>query len=349
MDETGVFFKDTTRKTFHIKGEDCPGGKRSKERITAAFCASLTGEKLEPLIIGKSKKPRCFGKIKSENLPVMYRNNTKAWMNSLIFKEWFLKFDRKMKRQNRKVILFLDNAPCHPHFQLDNIKLQFFPPNTTSLSQPMDQGIIQCVKLKYRKKQLQFLIKQMDKCSKTGSEILKDINILRAIFWINKSWNEVEITTIFKCFHRCGFNFHDSESVSEEDNFDEDDEVPLSVLKLSRDVFGIDYNELHDLDCNVATCDTNTIDWDKQADEILDKSDIEKNDSDDTDSDNDNSDTQDNLSDAHEMISRLKKVSMRLDRPKLFGLLMEIEDGFNELAVAAHNKQSDIRHFFKTS
>ena len=44
-----------------------------------------------------------------------------------------------------------------------------------------------------------------------------------------------------------------------------------------------------------------------------------------------------------------KKVSMRLDIPKLFGLLMEVEDGFNELAVAAHNKQSDIRHFLKTS
>jgi hypothetical protein len=38
----------------------------------------------------------------------------------------------------------------------------------------MDQGIIQCVKLKYRKKQLQFLIKQMDKFSKTGSEILSN-------------------------------------------------------------------------------------------------------------------------------------------------------------------------------
>ena len=74
-----------------------------------------------------------------------------------------------------------------------------------------------------------------------------------------------------------------------------------------------------------------------------------KNDIDHTDSDNDNSDTQDNLSDAHNMTSRLKKVSMRLDRPKLFGLLMEVEDGFNELAVAVHNKQSDIRHFFKTS
>ena len=88
----------------------------------------------------------------------------------------------------------------------------------------------------------------------------------------------------------------------------------------------------------LATCDTNTIDWDKQADELFDKSDIEKNDSDDTDSDNDNSDTQDNLSDAHEMISPLKNVSMRLDRPKLFELLMEVDDGFNTLAVAAHNK-----------
>lgn len=186
----------------------------------------------------------------------------------------------------------------------------------------------------------------MDKCSNTGSEILKDINIWRAIFWINKSWNEVEITTIVKCFHRCGFNFHDSESdFSEEENFDEDDEVPLSVLKLSLDIFGIDYHELHDLPCNVATCDTNTIDWDKQADELFNKSDIEKNDSDDTDSDNDNSDTQDNLSDAHEMISRLKKVSMRLDRPKLFELLMEVDDGFNKLAVAAHNKHK-IWHFF---
>ena len=45
-----------------------------------------------------------------------------------------------------------------------------------------------------------------------------------------------------------------------------------------------------------------------------------------------------NFEENHEMISRLKKVSMRLDRPKLFGLLMEVEDGFNELAVTAHNK-----------
>ena len=34
MDETGLSFRDTTRYTFHKKGDDCAGGKRSKERLT---------------------------------------------------------------------------------------------------------------------------------------------------------------------------------------------------------------------------------------------------------------------------------------------------------------------------
>ncbi|XP_045215207.2 tigger transposable element-derived protein 4-like [Mercenaria mercenaria] len=38
MDETGLFYRDTMRNTFHFKGNDCAGGKRSKERITVALC-----------------------------------------------------------------------------------------------------------------------------------------------------------------------------------------------------------------------------------------------------------------------------------------------------------------------
>ena len=30
MDETGLFFRDTTKTTYFKKGEDCAGGKRSK-------------------------------------------------------------------------------------------------------------------------------------------------------------------------------------------------------------------------------------------------------------------------------------------------------------------------------
>lgn len=39
---------------------------RSKERITVGLCASMTGEKMTPLVIGKANKPRCFKKIKPE-------------------------------------------------------------------------------------------------------------------------------------------------------------------------------------------------------------------------------------------------------------------------------------------
>jgi hypothetical protein len=42
-----------------------------------------------------------------------------------------------------KVLLLLDNAPGHPNkLNHPNVKVIFLPPNTTSLIQPIDQGII---------------------------------------------------------------------------------------------------------------------------------------------------------------------------------------------------------------
>ncbi|KAH3719702.1 hypothetical protein DPMN_062569 [Dreissena polymorpha] len=42
MDESGLFYRDSTKSTFFKKGETCAGGKRSKQRITVAVCASMT-------------------------------------------------------------------------------------------------------------------------------------------------------------------------------------------------------------------------------------------------------------------------------------------------------------------
>nr|XP_002736427.2 PREDICTED: tigger transposable element-derived protein 4-like [Saccoglossus kowalevskii] len=158
MDETGLFYRATMNKTLFVKGEQCRGGKKSKERLTVMLCANMVGDKEKPLVIGKSTKPRCFKNIKSKNLSVDYYANKKAWMNSKIFEDWLCKFDRKMRRQGRKILLFADNAPSHPTINLKNIKLQFLPANTTSKSQLMDQGIIQTTKLKYRKRQLRHIV-----------------------------------------------------------------------------------------------------------------------------------------------------------------------------------------------
>lgn len=74
MDETGIFFKSGRWTTYCPSDVDCAGGKRAKNRITVALCASMTGEKLKPLVIGRSGKPHCFSRVKVEALPVTYRH-----------------------------------------------------------------------------------------------------------------------------------------------------------------------------------------------------------------------------------------------------------------------------------
>ena len=163
-----------------------------------------------------------------------------------IFEDWITHVDKKMRRQNRHVLLFLDKAPSHPKLTLNNVTLQFLPANTTSKSQPMmDQGIIHALKLRYRRRQLQKTIMKMDR-DKTlnGSDLLKQISVLDAIYWTSNSWNDLDNSTIQKCFKRCG-------SIQEnvENNTDiESDDVLLIVLQMANDLFGISYKNLVEID-----------------------------------------------------------------------------------------------------
>ena len=61
-DETGIFFKALPNKTLASSDDKCIGEKLSKERLTVLFCANGNGDKLKPLVIGKAKQPRSFGK-----------------------------------------------------------------------------------------------------------------------------------------------------------------------------------------------------------------------------------------------------------------------------------------------
>lgn len=102
-------------------------------------------EKLPLLIIGKTLKPRCF---KSAKPPLAYTANRRAWMTSDIFEHWLKDWDRRLKSEGRKILLFIDNCPSHPtKVELNNIVLKFLPPNATSSLQPMDQGVIYNLKV----------------------------------------------------------------------------------------------------------------------------------------------------------------------------------------------------------
>ena len=99
------------------------------------------GEKLLMFVIGKYKTPRCFKHIKS--LPCKYKSQKKSWMDSQIFEEWVCKLDRVFRMEGRKTALLIGNCPAHPSVSdLTNVQLVFLPPNTTSVLQPKDQGVI---------------------------------------------------------------------------------------------------------------------------------------------------------------------------------------------------------------
>ncbi|GBN95759.1 Tigger transposable element-derived protein 6 [Araneus ventricosus] len=134
-----------------VKSADSKGGKQEKERITISFCASAAGENLKPLMIWKSKTPRCFKENDISKLGIHWKSNRKAWVPAAIFEEWFTNFDKKMAKEGRNVLLILDNATCHKHQTVyKNVKLLFLPPNMTSKLQPLDHGIIRWFKLEYR-------------------------------------------------------------------------------------------------------------------------------------------------------------------------------------------------------
>ncbi|GFU72968.1 tigger transposable element-derived protein 6 [Trichonephila clavipes] len=195
MDETGLFFKCLPEKNIYIQKEICHGGKHSKERLTILLAVNMDGsEKITPLVIGKSAKLRCFKGINS--FPTKYRSNKKAWMTTELFNEWLVSLNSDMKREKRHILLFLDNCTVYNNAPpLSNVKLKFFPPNSTSKLQPLDQGIIHNFKTFYRREVVKSILDNLE-----NQQSVTTTYILTALIMIDK----VPLT-IHSCFKKSGF------------------------------------------------------------------------------------------------------------------------------------------------
>ena len=162
----------------------------------------MTGtDKRKLLVIGKSVKPRCFKNIDVGSLPVTYRANQNAWMTSQIFTEWLTEWDSQLGKENWKILLLVDNCTAHLKVTtLKNIQLEFLPPNTTSIIQPMDQGIIKNLKSFYRKEivcmTLAYLEENILNPLSTAADVSSKISILDAVNFVAKSWRAVKEATI---------------------------------------------------------------------------------------------------------------------------------------------------------
>ena len=96
---------------------------KDDQRFTMAFVVNAAGEKIDdPVAIWKSKKPRCFKHISDKSRPadVHYFSNPKSWMTSDVMQAVLTRFNRKLLLEERKVVLILDHATCHPTSIIDS-------------------------------------------------------------------------------------------------------------------------------------------------------------------------------------------------------------------------------------
>ena len=85
-------------------------------------------------------------------------------MDGALFEKCVREMDKKFVTEERKVALVINNCPAHP--QIENLKsmmLFFLPPNTTSQTQPMDQGVIRSLKAQYHNNVVRKIIRSVEK------------------------------------------------------------------------------------------------------------------------------------------------------------------------------------------
>lgn len=224
-DETALQYKNPPTKSYVTKDDDCKGSKQRKERVTILLCCSLLGEKYSPLIISKSKSPRCMRNFDIKNINVQYLSSKNAWMTSELFNQWAHELNNEMVSQTRKILLILDNAPCHIMPNCSAIEFLFLPKNTTAVLQPLDMGVIKSFKNHYFNILMESFLLDFQNISLTCFD---KINVKDVAIIVSMAWDKVSLETIQNCFKKAIVSFKNSEIATGND--DPTDEVISEVV-----------------------------------------------------------------------------------------------------------------------
>ncbi|XP_053145989.1 tigger transposable element-derived protein 1-like [Hemicordylus capensis] len=203
--ETGLFWKRMPSRSFISKEERTAlGFKAAKDRLTLLVCGNAAGDcVVKPMLLYRAQNPRALkGKNKSQ-LPVFWRANRRAWVTAAVFSDWvnncFLHEVRRYlatKNLAFRVLLVLDNAPGHPEalqFAHPALQIAFLPSNTTSLIQPMEQGLIATFKSYYTRRTFGRLLDLMEADpSLSVSDCWKGYSIADCIENIAASLSEIK-------------------------------------------------------------------------------------------------------------------------------------------------------------
>src|SRR5690625_3014005 len=153
-------------------------------------------------------------------------------MTSKIFNDWLNRINTLFRKKNKTILLIVDNCSSHTVIkELSNVTVKFLPPNTTSKTQPLDQGVIHSFKARYRSMITKDLICKIDTV-KNAEEYLKSLNLLKSIEWINDAWTQLPESVIVNCFRHSGVKETNS---NVEEIFESDDQSITNNLKTDID------------------------------------------------------------------------------------------------------------------
>ena len=282
-------------------------------------------------------------------------------MRTEIMEDALRLLDLKVQLERRKIILVLDNAPYHPETlqsNLKNIKLIFLRKCTTSRLQPLDAGIIRAFSCKYRKGLLKYVASRIDE-GKSASEIIQDINIAKAIHWLQVAWRDVSKETIINRFPKCGFGQKSVNSITNDNEIDKEFESLLTQLREDGEITVEDFVTFDD-NLATSTCQINTdlIDWRQQAREEAVKEVVPDTSSasqavnvisdDDEDDQEENTPRHLTTSEALQHLDDFPHFSMMENDATLTGLIAEVTDKVQNIKLSAL-KQISIERFFLKS
>ena len=233
---------------------------KAKDRVTVILCANATGTcKITPVVIGKAKKPRCF-RLNPPQLP--YYSQKSAWNDSVLFKKWWTEIFLQEIRAwtSSPVALLMDGFSGHERECQDpigQVTVFYFPPNVTSIFQPLDQGIISAFKTKYKGYVLEKLVGTVDSFAElqvlgkqypdgcAGLDYGNPPHISDAICIIKHCWDSITEEAISACWkHSNCLPFTDAQPISDYTDLSAIEEELLShmqtLLPSAASIFGLD-------------------------------------------------------------------------------------------------------------
>uniref|UniRef100_A0A3P9M3J7 HTH CENPB-type domain-containing protein n=1 Tax=Oryzias latipes TaxID=8090 RepID=A0A3P9M3J7_ORYLA len=205
MGETGLFWKQIPSQA------KASGFRGQKDRVTLVMCGNAAGFMIKPGLISRLKNPRALKNKNMSALPVYWMHNTMAWMTKALNLNWFkgcfipeVKGYLTEKGLDFKVLLLIDNAGGFADdLSHDGVQIEFLPPNTSSLIQPMDQGIIRTFKALYTRNTLQHLVDAMDSDQNFSfKDYWREYTIASCLQHIQRAHQEMKSETLNGCWEK---------------------------------------------------------------------------------------------------------------------------------------------------